>query len=98
MDIIRPVCGVSQNRDVRARELLRLADGFQVPVGPVHVVVENSNGENMWHLHTGQNYATVVTFQVREGDVIEMRVGPVDLVSEVVDGQSVWPGNVVFPG
>lgn len=97
VDIVRPMGGVAQQSQMRTRELVRPADGLQVPVGPVDEVVEYSDSEDMRHGSAGQNDPSIVTLEVGEGDVVEVSVRPENTVGEVVDRQSVRPGDVVLP-
>lgn len=96
--VVGSMGGVPQERELGSGELVRLADGLDVPVGPVNVIVEDGDGKDVRHRIPGKHDATIVTLEIGKGDVVEMRVGPEYFVGEVIDGQGVGPGNVVFVG
>lgn len=97
VNVVRSVGRVPQHREIRAGELLGFVDRLEIPVGPVDVIVEDGEGEDVGHRSAGEHDATVVTFEIGEGYVVEMGVGPEDLVRDVVDGEGVRPGDVVLP-
>lgn len=97
VDVVRSVGGVAQYLQASARELLRPADGLQIPVGPVDEVVEHGDGEDVWHGDARQDDPAMVTLEVGESDVVEVSVRPENTIGEVVDRQSVRPRDIVLP-
>lgn len=52
----------------------------------------------MGHRGPRKDFASVVTFQVGERDVVQVSIGVEDPVGEVIDRQGVRPGYIVLPG
>lgn len=49
VNVVRSMGGVAQHSYAFARELVRPADGLQIPIGPENEVIEHCDGEDMWH-------------------------------------------------
>jgi len=96
VDIVRSVSGVAENLIVGSGELVSSEDSLEVPVCPVDVVINQSDGKYVGHqLVAGQNVFLVTAIKVGVGNVVQMSIRPPDLFGEIVDCDSVGPGQLV---
>lgn len=64
VNIVRFVRGVPQDLQVLPGELVGPGNRFEVPVGPVDVVVEEADGKDVRHGVAGEHHVSMTTLQV----------------------------------
>ena len=79
---------------VSSVEFVRLDDGLELPVGPIHVILEHGEGEDVRQVR-GKDDASIASFQIGHHEKVLPRVAPKQMLGDVTDGQGVGPTNVL---
>lgn len=66
VNVVWFMSGIPQNLQVFSSELIGPGYGFQVPVGPVDVIVKETDGKHMGNRAARKHYVTMASLQVRE--------------------------------
>ena len=72
---------------------VRPDDGLELPIGPVDVVLEHGEGEDVRQVG-GDDDAAVAPLQVRHHEEVFARVAPKQMLGDVADGEGVGPTHV----
>lgn len=95
----RPVDGAQNRRAILAGVFVAALDGLGLPIGPIHVVFPNVDGEHVVQLQfrvlvSAGDYLDVVALKVRHRYVVFARVRPKYFAGFVRYGQGVGPAQV----
>lgn len=97
VNVVGTMCRIANRMHIFSSELVSSDDRFEIPIGPIEIIVEHSQRENMRNFRARQNNVTMTSLKIGKCDVIQMSVSPVESIGEVVNRQCIWPCNVLFP-
>lgn len=85
---------IDNNLTIATSELVRPIDAATLPVGPVQIIAQQSETEQMRQI-VGDDLAPIGTVHIGHLDFIGLRVAPIDLLALVVQGDAVWPKDIL---
>ncbi len=77
------------------REFIGALDIFQLPVGPIQVILKQRHGENVRKL-LHDHVTSFISVESCHGDIIIARVGPEYMIGDIVHSESVGPAQVIL--